>query len=174
MGLVEDQLIEAFRDSDTVMAIDDTRLLVLGFATDKHGIHSFLGKVKRIIKNLLGNDVALNAGYALFPDEGHALEKLLQLAAIPREEESTHSESETQGIQPERLDQAKEEEREREGEITPLQLCFTMARGRIFKRLLNMDLQDLWTGISKIPPQVQKEFLARLPFDSPVAPALER
>jgi putative nucleotidyltransferase with HDIG domain len=60
-----------------------------------------------------------------------------------------------------------------EESYSPLQLCFTKGRGRVFKRLLDMDPEILWLGLSQLPQAKQKEFLARLPFDSPVAPVLE-
>ena len=36
-----------------------------------------------------------------------------------------------------------------------------------------MDPQTLLLGLSQLPKQKQREFLARLPFDSPLLPVLE-
>jgi putative nucleotidyltransferase with HDIG domain len=60
-----------------------------------------------------------------------------------------------------------------DGSLTPIQVCFTEARGKMFKRLLSMDPQSLLLGLSQLPIEKQQEFLARLPFDSPLTPILQ-
>ncbi|MEQ8151958.1 MAG: hypothetical protein ABRQ32_03560, partial [Smithellaceae bacterium] len=52
MGAFEDQLIDSFRESDTVISIDDSRVLLLGFATDKTGAGMLQDKACRIVKKL--------------------------------------------------------------------------------------------------------------------------
>ncbi|RLC27499.1 MAG: hypothetical protein DRH56_02545 [Deltaproteobacteria bacterium] len=59
------------------------------------------------------------------------------------------------------------------GTLTPIQVCFSEARGKIFRRLLDMDPQVLLVGLSRLPREKQREFLDRLPFDSPLVPILE-
>ena len=172
MGPFEDQIAKHFRESDTVIGIDDVRILILGFATDKLGVMPLEGKARRIMKHLLGEDIHITIGYSVFPDEGQAFPKLIYLAGLPRRNEDNFSLphiSEKELLQPSALDSTNTEK----VGVTPLQLCFTRARGRIFKRLLNMDPQTLWLGLSQIPQAGQKEFLARLPFNSPLTPALE-
>ena len=54
------------------------------------------------------------------------------------------------------------------------QLCFTKARGKVFRRLLDMDPEVLWQGLLKVPYDTRKDFLNRIPFDSPLKPVLEK
>jgi HD-like signal output (HDOD) protein len=62
---------------------------------------------------------------------------------------------------------------EGEGKQEALQRCFTEARGKIFQRLLGLDPQILWLGLSRFDEIEQREFLTRLPFDSPLCPVLK-
>lgn len=55
-----------------------------------------------------------------------------------------------------------------------VQVYFSKARGKIFKRLLNIDPETLWMGLCRMPSDEQMDFLNRIPFDSPVKPILEQ
>jgi putative nucleotidyltransferase with HDIG domain len=171
MGAFEDQLADFFRESDTVIGIDDFRILVLGFATDRVGVRLLQGKAHRIVKKLLGDEVVVHTGYSIYPEDAQNLEKLIYLASLPGKDTINDGLPITSNQQfinappPNLL-------KEKDGP-TPLQLCFTKARGKIFKRLLNMDSQTLFLGLGKIPQTQQKEFLCRLPFDFPLIPVLE-
>ncbi|NTW78381.1 MAG: HDOD domain-containing protein, partial [Syntrophaceae bacterium] len=171
MGAFEDQLVDSFRESDTVIGIDDSRILVLGFATDKAGAGLLQGKAHRIVKKLLGEEIVVKAGYSMFPEDAQSLEKLIYLASLPGKDAVKNGLVKTRDRQLTKAPPVHQFE-EKEGP-TPLQICFTKGRGKIFKRLLNMDSQTLCLGLSKISQSQQKEFLSRLPFDSPLIPALE-
>ncbi len=172
LGNIEDRLGEIFRESDTLIGIDDHRFIVLGFATDRHGVGPIQQKAIRGLKKMLGEDVDVTCGYAVFPEEGQTLGKLLYLATLSRD--ATEG-SPTSGES--RADKADVSTStplvHAEDQWTPLQLCFTRGRGRIFHRLLSMTPDMLWLGLVQIPHPDRKEFLARLPFDSPLVPALE-
>ncbi len=171
LGSFEEKLTGYFRESDTVIAVDEDNIIVLGFATDKVGVPAIQGKTLRVMKKILGNDVEIKSGYAVFPEEGQTVSKLIYLAVTRRD----GSADESRAGQQEEIVQQQETGKTDEGReaISPLQLCFTRARGRIFKRLMNMELQTLWLGLSQIPQEQQRDFLARLPFDSPLTPVLE-
>ncbi|MEQ8213342.1 MAG: HDOD domain-containing protein [Smithellaceae bacterium] len=171
MGAFEDQLIDSFRESDTVISIDDSRVLLLGFATDKAGAGMLQDKACRIVKKLLGEEVVVKTGYSMFPEDAQSLEKLLYLASRPGQDAVKSGVAKARERQLGRAPAVHRLEK-KEGP-TPLQICFTKARGKIFKRLLNMDSQTLCLGLSKISRVQQKEFLCRLPIDSPLIPALE-
>lgn len=171
MGPFEKKLAEHFRESDTVVGIDDARIIILGFSTDRQGVVHLKNKTDRVLKELLGEEILISMGYALFPEEGRSLSELIHLAEVKRIEKGHDGLSDTR-IASSRDDLAPHvsagEERP-----SPLQLCFTKGRGKIFKRLLDMDPEVLWIGLSQLPQAKQKEFLARLPYDSPIAPVLE-
>ncbi|MEN6624586.1 MAG: HDOD domain-containing protein, partial [Smithella sp.] len=171
MGIFEDQLAQHFRESDTVIGIDDTRILILGFAMDKAGVGMLQNKAYRVIKYLLGDEVVIHSGYSIYPEDAQTIEKLLYLASIPGKDviagQSLNNTS--QKFTPSFSIEISEQKNNQ----TPLQLCFTKARGKIFKRLLNMDSNALCLGLGQIPETQQRKFLYRLPFDFPLRPVLE-
>jgi HD-like signal output (HDOD) protein len=172
LGPFEEQIISFLRESDTVIGVDDSRLIVLGFATDKQGVVPIQSKIKRVIKKLFGNDVAMRCGYSIFPEDGQTIAKLIYRAVSLQEEKEGRGRSEGTDA-PREKPADKVTEASKEEELTPIELFFMRARGRIYKRLLDMDSRTLWLGLSRIPQADQKEFLARLPFDSALTPELD-
>lgn len=174
MGPFREKIASQFRESDTVIAVDDSRLIILGFSTDKEGVHHLDNKTHRIVEELLGNDIAVSTGSSLFPQEGRNLSRLIQLAEQQRKI--------TEGAGPAApaltASQTPQDTAtaiiEMEGADTDesLQQCFSKARGKIFQRLLQLDPEILWLGLSRLPEVEQREFLGRLPFDSPLCPLL--
>ena len=172
MGPFQEELAGHFRLSDTVVGIDDSRIIVLGFSTGKEGSRTLQNKINRVLKELLGEDILISMGFSLFPGEARSLPRLVYLAEVNRKKgkegqsrdtEMTFSpQAPTASISP-----------SYQASFNPLQLCFTQARGKVFKRLLDIDPQTLWLGLSQVPQAEQKKFLARLPFDSPLIPVLE-
>ena len=173
MGPFQEELAGLFRLSDTVVGIDDSRIIILGFSTGKEGSGTLQNKIDRALKELLGEDVLISMGFSLFPGEARSLPRLIYLAEVNRkkgkEGQSRDTEMAFSPQAPTVSISASRQER-----LNPLQLCFTQARGKVFKRLLDMDPQTLWLGLSQVPRAEQKKFLARLPFDSPLIPVLER
>ena len=172
LGPFEDQIITFFRESDTVIGIDDRRMIILGFATDRQGVIPLQSKTRRVMKQLLGNDVAMDFGYSIFPEDGQTIAKLMYLSGTPRKERECHDLPDTLNTM-QKTQIGIDLEACRSIELTPIQLCLTKARGRIFKRLLSMDPRTLWLGLSRLPQTGQREFLARLPFDSLLTPELD-
>ncbi len=173
LGTIEDQLGGIFRESDTLIGIDDHRFIVLGFATDKHGVIPMQQKTIRGLKKMLDENAVVTCGYAIFPEEGQTLTKLLHLTTLSRDAAESvaipgQDSAETAVVS------ATAPLAPTEDQWTPLQLCFIRGRGRIFHRLLSMTPDMLWLGLAQIPHADQKEFLDRLPFDSPLAPVLEK
>jgi len=173
LGNIEDQLGEIFRESDTLIGIDDYRFVVLGFATDRHGVSPIQQKAIRGLKKMLGENVAVTCGYAVFPEEGQTLGKLLYLTTLSRDA-AEGSPTPTEGRADKAVVSTSIPSATAEDQWTPLQLCFIRGRGRIFNRLLSMTPDMLWLGLVQIPHTDQQEFLARLPFDSPLVPVLEK
>jgi len=167
LGSFRKRLSEHLRESDTVIGIDDNRIIILGFSTGTENVSHLRDKINRIFVELLEQDVLTRMGFSLFPEEGRSLQKLLKIADQSREKESRAGDPKTLSTtSPYILAMGN-------GKLTPIQVCFTEARGKIFRRLLSMDPQSLLLGLSQLPREKQKEFLARLPFDSPLVPVLE-
>lgn len=172
MGPVQDKLAANFRDSDTVLGIDDNRLLFLAFSTDSKGVEYVRKKIDRSLVNILGNNVAMSSGYSLFPEEGRTLAELLLFAERRRCGEDLPDKADI-GAGAE-LEPEKTRSPEGKDSSNSLETCFAKARGKIFKRLLEMEPQTLWIGLSRIPQAGQEDFLARFPYDSQLAPVLEK
>ena len=172
MGHFEEELAEHFRQSDTVIGIDDSRIILLGFSTGTEGVESIQKKIDRVLKQLLGEEIQMSMGFSLFPEEARSLTELMHLAELKRKEHDRIVRPETQVASSPQAATADVSQTNKAG-LTPLQLCFTKARGRIFKRLLNMDPETLWLGLSRLPQAKQKQFLVRLPFESPLVPVLK-
>ncbi len=167
LGSFKERLSEHFRESDTVIGIDDGRIIILGFSTGRENAGLFKDKINGALKELLEEGTAISMGFSVFPEEGQSLLKLIKAAELRREEEGSSAAAEyTSSTTPYVLSREG-------GTLTPIQVCFTEARGKIFRRLLDMDPQTLLLGLSQLPPEKQREFLARLPFDSSLAPVLE-
>ena len=173
LGDMGEKAADFFRESDTLIGFDDNRLILLGFATDMQGVGPIKQKALRGLKKMLDKDILVTCGYAIFPEEGQTLDRLLYLTTIARDETANrhvpdaHKTGATVPSIPASLSPDI-------NEWTPLQLCFIRGRGRIFHRLLHMTPDMLWLGLSQVPQANQREFLARLPFDSPLAPVLGR
>jgi len=170
LGSLGEKLAGHFRSSDTVIGLDDSRVLILCFATDKQGIDHIQSKTALVLREILGSQVSISTGFALFPDEAQSLQQLLQLAEMKRRDkpENMQKKQPASSSSPVVATAAGETKKP-----SALQLCFTKAQGKIFERLTRMDAPTLWTGLSMIPQTKQKEFLARLPFDSPLVRPLE-
>ena len=174
MGPFQESVAEHLRISDTIIGVDDRRLIVLGFSTGRDGIEVLHSKTSRTVMELLGEKALVSAGSSLFPEDGRSLPELVQLAELKRLKEDASGLPDTRMDFPTKNHGQLSIQRENEIKLTPLQLCFTEARGKIFRRLINIDPQTLWLGLSQLPQVKQKEFLARLPFDAQLAPILEK
>jgi putative nucleotidyltransferase with HDIG domain len=172
MGDFQDKVAEYLRESDTVIGIDDNRLIVLGFSTNNEGIYRLKDKVTNTVRELLGTDIAVSSGVAMFPREGKSFTDLLQIAELKRTLNDPADLSESQP-QPALAQETKGIVIKDEEKIDAIHLCFEEGRGKLFKRLLAMDSQTLYAGLSQISQTKQKEFLARLPCDSSIIPGLQ-
>lgn len=172
IGPFEKELAEHFRLSDTVLGIDDSRIIILGFSTGKEGSGTLQNKINCVLRELLGQDVLISIGFSVFPEKARSLPKLIYLAEVNRKKGDDSGLRDTEIAFSPQVPTPCISTRD-EARLNPLQLCFTEARGKVLKRLLDMDPQTLWLGLSQVPRAEQKKFLARLPFDSPLVPVLE-
>jgi len=167
LGNFSEKLSDCLRESDTVIGIDDSRVIILCFSTEKGNVGHLKEKINGALIGLLGEGVRFTIGDSLFPDEGRNLPTLIDAADLKKQKQE-HPKA-TEGQSPETPYVLARDK----GTLSPIQVCFTEARGKIFRRLLDMDPQILLLGLSQLPQEKQREFLARLPFDSPLAPVLE-
>ncbi len=167
LGDFEQKLAEKFREKDSVFGVDDNCFIIIGFSTSRENIGNLRDKITHVLDDLLGKEYDVNIGFSLFPEEGDSLPKLIEIAESRKEKDGKLEDHEQKSPETPYV-LARDE-----GTLTPIQVCFTEARGKIFKRLLNMDPQSLLLGLSQLPSEKQKEFLARLPFESPLAPILQ-
>jgi putative nucleotidyltransferase with HDIG domain len=167
MGSFGERLLGHFRESDTVIGIDDSRLILIGFATSRENIEIIKEKTVDSLADFLEEEAKISIGVSLFPEEGRSVSKLLEVA-----ESKIKMKGHSEKMEQKTADTPYVLSRD-DGSLTPIQVCFTEARGKMFKRLLSMDPQSLLLGLSQLPIEKQQEFLARLPFDSPLTPILQ-
>jgi len=172
MGDVQKQLAEPFRESDTVIGIDDFRSIILGFSTDTQGVKYVQDKLQKALSAIVGDHGGTSMGYALFPHEARSLQGLLHMAESRRAPQS----------EPDRPADALGADGDTPPAGSPVltpqgtgatDSCIWKARGKAFKRLTDMDGETLWQGLHTFSQNDQRAFCARLPFDSPLAPVLE-
>lgn len=162
-----------FRESDTIIGMDENQILLLGFTTDRKGAVVVQNKVKRALNELLPMHHAVKIGVSIFPDEGRSISQLLQQAQPNQniidaiEQIDIRSPALAQNV----AHSGRQRDRERIGTI---QLHFSSARGRFLNRLLELDAKALWHGLSNLTRKQQQDFLYRLPFHFKLAPALEK
>ncbi|MDX9788320.1 MAG: HDOD domain-containing protein [Desulfobacterales bacterium] len=162
-----------FRESDTVIGMDENQLLLIGFTTDRKGAAFVQNKIHQAFRELLTVPYTVKIGCAIFPDEGRTLPQLF-LQAQPKRCVSDavgriDIRSAPKGQLPVGVIGASDQ-----GRIDTIQMYFTRARGRFIKRLLGLDAKALWHGLSKLTRKQQVDFLYRLPFDYKLAPAIEK
>ncbi|MBW2600772.1 MAG: HDOD domain-containing protein [Deltaproteobacteria bacterium] len=172
MGDYEKKFGEYFRESDTVIGLDDSRLIILGFSTDSKGVQYVKSKANYALEKIFGSKIRVSIGFSLFPQETQSLQGLLNIAEQKRKNDRNPDASET--------DTVNQQEKGLPAVSVPTSLaskslrqCIAQARGKTFQRLLNMDPQVLWLGLYQLPQTEQRQFSARLPFDSPLTSVLE-
>jgi putative nucleotidyltransferase with HDIG domain len=173
MGTFQDKVAQAFRESDTVIGLDEFHLILLGFTTDAAGIKPFQSKAHRVLKRLLPDGALVTSGHALFPEDGQTVEVLAAVAESRRRERHGARLSGALEAGSAKTERPLAPADDRTG-MKPLQVSFSQATGRVFKRLMSMDAQTLWPSLSQIQKKEQREFWARLPFDLPLASTLDK
>ncbi len=162
MGPIKDKIEDYFRDSDTVIGIDDRLLAVFCFATGFRGALVVAKILCKAFMDLLNGHVSVTAGYAVFPEQGRSVVELFTFARMNPKEIIGDPKESRQGCV------AVQEK------VMPVKFCFTKAHGKAFRKLLSMDPETLWTGLGVLSRSEQLDFLARLPFDSPLIPELKQ
>lgn len=164
-----------FRESDTLIGMDENRMLLLGFTTDRKGAVFVQDKIHQAFRELVTVPYTVKIGCAIFPDEGRTISQLFQQGqprqVTPDAADRIDIRSDPDQTTPPPVSVARNRDKERIGII---QLHFSRARGRFLKRLLRLDAKALWHGLSNLNRKQQIDFLHRLPFDYKLAPALER
>lgn len=168
--LGKDGYIEnAFRDSDSVYVIEDNKVLVFGFTTDESGLKYLVPKIGNTIKGLVEKTVRIKMGEAVFPKDGHSFSEMIQVALSRLR---PHGDS----LQPpEAIPESGLTDERGATQASVLKadvLMFKHARGRLFRKLLAMDQEVIWAGLSTLPISAQRKFYSRLPFNSPLIPFL--
>lgn len=167
MGPVEKILEKHIRESDTVIALDEFRLLVIGFSTDKAGSEKLQGKLSDGLNGIYMKKALVSIGNAVFPDDGQSLRELLSIAEKRRlQSENGFRAKNGSAIAGVSADAASEK---REKELGFLSLVFKSARGRQFQKLLSIDIKVLLGALGRMDMVEQKRFLNRLAYNSPLA-----
>jgi putative nucleotidyltransferase with HDIG domain len=167
-GPFEQVIEDCFRQSDTIIGIDYDRLIILGFSTDRLGLPILENKAVRVFKQLLtGKNYTLTIGSSVFPQEGSSIRELINIAESRRMSDTQQPEK----VSKEQIGTADMGIVQDYGLPEPqsvLKQCFLHARGRIFKRLIEMDSRVMMLGLGQISKAEQITFLNRLPYSYPL------
>lgn len=176
---IREKIASRFRESDTVLGIDDRHIIILAFASGREAIDILTKKTERVFKTLIKHEIELSIGISLFPEECHSPEDLIWSAGaqILNGHTAVKKSTKTEKI-PDINDKALKETSEKdinneESSDNILRLCCQKAHGKMFKRLQEMDLEMIWSGLSQMCHAEQENFLARLPFDCDLADSLK-
>jgi len=159
-----------FRDCDSISVIGDNHLLILGFSSDRSGAEALMPKIVTGLKNLMGDHVLIRIGYAVFPDDGNSFMELADISSRNINEFS--QENDFRGSGGSETDIVQDDSKHNPSESEVFSLCFTTARGAFFNELTQLKPAVLWSALCKVPPESQKNFFSRLPYNSPLIPAL--
>lgn len=162
-----------FRESDTIISVDENQFFLLCFATDRKGTVSVRNKITQAFRELLDIPHKVKIGCTIFPEEARTIPQLfMQAQPQPCEADAAGRIGIAAGPAPDSASAVvRDRDRERLGTI---QFHFIRARGRFLKRLLELDAKALWHGLSSLTKKQQIDFLYRLPFDYKLAPTLEK
>jgi HD-like signal output (HDOD) protein len=173
MGAFSSRFSTYFRESDTIIGLDENHILLLSFATDRKGAAVVKRKIQQALNELLSIQYTVKIGVSIFPDEGQSISQLL-LQARPVQDmgDTTEQINIRSKISEQSLTYGvNQRNKERIGVI---QRHFTFARGRFLTRLLELDPKILWQGLSYLNRKEQQDFLYRLPYHYKPATALEK
>lgn len=165
----ENDLEKGFRDSDSVYAIDDNKILFLGFTTDEAGVEIVIPKITKNIKDIVRQDVVIRAGHAIFPRDGYSFYELIDVIQKKMNAHIT-PEKESEWLS---LDKKSWEGSEFTQNTLPLtnssySNIFNNARGLLFRKLITTDLELVWGGLHKISLADQTRFCSRLAYNLPL------
>ncbi len=169
LGRVKDALGASLRLSDTVLGIDDTRLVVLGFGTRGAIADVLYSKIERCLLQLYADKVDVSIGAVELPLEGRNVGSMLRLAESRRDNSELSCVMRTHGAVgpaacklpgPGSSDQGY------------LPLVFRRAQGRQFEKLLSLDTGVLYAGLYTLTSAEQNDFVARLDCYAPLTQEL--
>jgi len=168
----ENDIEKKFRESDSIYAIDDNKLLFLGFTTDENGLHILIPKIIKTVKSIVHPNAVVKIGEAIFPRDGysfyeliHVIQKKLDVYTIP----------EKKPVAVLLKEEVPEESKPTKSSSVKGYLSnniFNDAHGLLFRELITMDTELLWGGLQKLSITDQKLFCLRIPYDFPLANTL--
>ncbi len=164
----ERDIEKGFRESDSVYAIDDNKILFFGFTTDENGIEIVIPKIIQNIKNIVQQDAVIKIGHAIFPRDGysfyeliHIIQKKLAADATPKEKSEQLSFNKKSPEESKFNDNIDRKD-------SSYSNIFNDARGSLFRELITIDLELLWDGLQKLPIANQTLFCLKLPYNLPL------
>jgi len=165
----ENDLEKGFRKSDSIYAIDDNKILFLGFTTDENGIEIVIPRISENIKNIVQQDVIIRVGHAIFPRDGYSFYELIDV--IQKKLDAYTTPKKELGLLS--LDKKSQKKSKFNHNNLPIKNSsysniFNDARGTLFSKLITLDLELLWDGLQTLSLADQTRFCLRLPYNFPL------
>ncbi len=165
----EDDIEKGFRESDSVYAIDDNKILFIGFTTDEIGLDILIPKLVKRVKSIVRKEAVIKIGEAMFPRDGysfyeliHVIQKRLNVHASPKKKNQPlllkkERPKASKALKPNNNSPANN---------SLYSTLFNHARGLLFRELITMGPELLWEGLGTLPIADQKLFCLRLPHNA--------
>lgn len=167
IGPIERKLETYVHESDTVLALDESRMLVIGYSTDVAGSEDLKSKLTSAVSAIFKNNAFVSLGCSNFPEDGRNLGELLVLAESRRNENEKEIRNQKGNAVKKRKTEAAPDQRDKK--LGFLELVFREARGRQFQRLLSLDAGLLYSALNRLDPVEQRKFLNRVTYNSELA-----
>lgn len=176
-SLLADGWLEKIEDRidgcSVVLVIDERRFVILDFFSKDQKEYKGLSRIDDACRDLFGESAAVFRGVSIFPENGTTVSNLINHGetGASRIVQTTHD----HGVQSDAEGRLSLKSIIKDGEsaMDLFHLMLINSRGKKFKWLTERSLDELWHGLGHLPKVRQKEFLFRLPFDSPLIPGLE-
>nr|WP_320016880.1 HDOD domain-containing protein [uncultured Desulfobacter sp.] len=165
----EEEIEDSFRLSDYIFVIDERSLLFLGFSTDNEGLHFLIPKLKKTLQGIMGKDVEIKFGKAVFPKDGYSLPDIMRYL----KKNFGMNKKQVKKINVSDLEAVRDENDILSAQVAALDFesfeqaaFFKDVKGGFFYKLLDLSPETVWAGVKNMTIKNQKRFLLRLPYDS--------
>jgi HD-like signal output (HDOD) protein len=156
-----------------VLVMDETRFLVLDFFSKDQNEYNRLAKFDAACHDLFGDKATVFRGLSHFPEHGTTVTELILHAEKTAAQVTAPAGDPESKTDAENRLSLKSIIKDGESAMDLFHQMLIGSRGKTFKWLTERSLDELWHGLGLLPKVRQREFLYRLPLDSPLIPGLE-
>jgi hypothetical protein len=169
----EERFEDALNSCATVLVIDEVRFAVLDFFNPSQKEYKGLSAIDDVCRKFFGDSATVSRSVSIFPENGSSLSDLLIHADANANRMPAIVENNRAVSSAEVRLSLKSIIKEGESAMDLFHQMLIGSRGKKFKWLTERSFDELWHGLGLLPKVRQKEFLFRLPYNSPLIPELD-